>query len=182
MLKHVQEHPHSIIHPKGYTADVVICGAGIAGISAAYHLSVRHRIKKVLLVDEGPPPSLTSDKSTEYYRDLWPGPGDAMVSLMNRSIDLLEDLARESTNIFHLNRRGYLYATANPSRIPLFQRVAEEAAELGAGPLRYHTGHPSDPAYIPSPSKGFENQPLGIDLILDRDIIHHYFPYLCPGG
>jgi sarcosine oxidase subunit beta len=58
---------------RNITADVVICGAGIAGISAAYHLSVRHGIENVLLVDEGAPLSLTSDKSTECYRNFWPG-------------------------------------------------------------------------------------------------------------
>ena len=160
------------------TADVVICGAGIAGISAAYHLSVRCGIKNVLLVDEGAPLSLTSDKSTECYRNFWPGPGDAMVSLMNRSIDILENLARESDNIFHLSRRGYVYATANPNRISHFKRVAEESAALGAGPLRYHTGQPGDPAYTPSQESGFEDRPTGVDLILDQTIIQKYFPYL----
>ncbi len=91
------------------TADVVICGAGIAGIAAAYHLAVRGGVKNVVLVDERPPLTLTSDKSTECYRNWWPGPGDEMVSFMNRSIDIMEELARESGNIFNLNRRGYLY-------------------------------------------------------------------------
>ena len=45
-------------------ADVVICGAGIAGISAAYHLAVRHGVKNIVIVDERPPLTLTSDKST----------------------------------------------------------------------------------------------------------------------
>jgi glycine/D-amino acid oxidase-like deaminating enzyme len=76
-----------------HRADVVICGAGIAGISAAYHLAARQGIKDVLLVDDRPPLTLTSDKSTEAYRNWWPGPDDAMVRLMNRSIDLLEELA-----------------------------------------------------------------------------------------
>jgi sarcosine oxidase subunit beta len=49
-------------------ADVVICGAGIAGISAAYHLSLRKPSLRILLVDSGPPLGLTSDKSTEAYR------------------------------------------------------------------------------------------------------------------
>jgi len=53
-------------------------------------------------VDERPPLSLTSDKSTECYRNWWPGPGDDMVALMNRSIDLLEEEARESGNVFRL--------------------------------------------------------------------------------
>ncbi|MFP3853408.1 MAG: FAD-dependent oxidoreductase, partial [Anaerolineales bacterium] len=48
---------------------IVICGAGIAGISTAYHLAVEHGISEILLVDERPPLSLTSDKSTECYRN-----------------------------------------------------------------------------------------------------------------
>jgi glycine/D-amino acid oxidase-like deaminating enzyme len=163
---------------KGNAADVIICGAGIAGISVAYHLSVKYGIKKVLLVDEGAPLSLTSDKSTECYRNFWPGPGNAMVSLMNRSIDIMEELARESGNIFHLSRRGYLYATADPNKIPHFKRVADESAALGAGPLRTHTGRRGDPPYIPSSESGFEDHPAGIDLILDQTIIRRYFPYL----
>ena len=45
------------------TADVVICGAGISGISAAYHLAVKRGVKNVILVDEREPMSFTSDKS-----------------------------------------------------------------------------------------------------------------------
>jgi glycine/D-amino acid oxidase-like deaminating enzyme len=160
------------------TAEVLICGAGIAGIAAAYHLSVTRGIKKVVLVDEGAPLSLTSDKSTECYRNWWPGPGDAMVRLMNRSIDIIEGLAQESGNRFHLNRRGYLFATADPGRIPTFQSVAEEAAGLGAGPVRYHTGKGGEPPYIPAPAQGFEEQPAGSDLITDPALIRKHFPYL----
>ncbi|MDX2314502.1 MAG: FAD-dependent oxidoreductase, partial [Gammaproteobacteria bacterium] len=65
-------------------AEVVICGAGIAGIAAAYHLSVHRGVRDVVIVDELPPLSLTSDKSTECYRNWWPGPGDAMVAMTNR--------------------------------------------------------------------------------------------------
>lgn len=163
---------------RSITADVVICGAGVAGISAAYHLSVRHGIRNIILVDEGPPLSLTSDKSTECYRNFWPGPGNAMVSLMNRSIDIMENLACESGNIFHLTRRGYLYVTADPKKVSHFKRVAEESAALGAGPLRTHTGDPGNPPYFPPSESGFEDQPNGIDLILDQTIIQKYFPYL----
>ncbi|MFQ5343608.1 MAG: NAD(P)/FAD-dependent oxidoreductase [Anaerolineae bacterium] len=160
------------------TADVLICGAGIAGVSAAYHLAVRHGVENVVLVDERAPLSLTSDKSTECYRNWWPGPGDAMVSLMNRSIDILEELAYESDNRFHLNRRGYLFATADPARIAEFERTGREAAELGAGPLRFHTGQAGDPEYVPAPPQGFEGVPTGSDLILDPLLIREHFPYL----
>lgn len=121
------------------SADVVICGAGIAGVAAAWALAERGA--RVLLADERPPLSLTSDKSTECYRNFWPGPGDAMVRLMNRSIDLMERLADESGNVFGLNRRGYLYATGDPARVGLLRAAAEESCALGAGPLRIYEGH-----------------------------------------
>src|SRR5262245_43384837 len=133
--------PAKASHMSAQTAEVVICGAGIAGIAAAYHLAVRRGITDVVIVDERPPLSLTSDKSAECYRNWWPGPGDSMVALMNRSIDLLEELARESGNVFLLNRRGYLFATADPARVGVFTSAAEEAAALGSGPVRIHD-HP----------------------------------------
>ena len=138
-------------------AEVVICGAGIAGVALAYHLAVRRGMAGVVLVDERPPLSLTSDKSTECYRNWWPGPGDAMVALMNRSIDILEELARESGNVFRLNRRGYLFATADAAHVPQFVRAAQDAAALGAGPARLHAGGSRD--YAPAGAGGFEGQP-----------------------
>ncbi|HKQ61288.1 MAG TPA: FAD-dependent oxidoreductase, partial [Candidatus Polarisedimenticolaceae bacterium] len=105
------------------TADVVICGAGIAGLAAAWQLA-EAGIERVVLVDERPALSLTSANSTECYRNWWPGPDDAMVRLMNRSIDLLEGLARASGNRLRLTRRGYLYATAEPQRIAALERFA----------------------------------------------------------
>jgi glycine/D-amino acid oxidase-like deaminating enzyme len=162
------------------SAPLVICGAGIAGISAAYHMAVVHGMRDVVLVDERPPLSLTSDKSTECYRNWWPGPGDAMVALMNRSIDILESLARQSGNAFHLNRRGYLFATAEEGRISDFRQAGEEAEALGAGPLRMHSGNPHDPPYQPAPAEGFEEQPTGADLITDQRLIRQHFPYLTP--
>ncbi|MGD2147246.1 MAG: FAD-binding oxidoreductase [Anaerolineae bacterium] len=165
-------------HIPRHKASVVICGAGIAGISAAYHLTVRHKVRDVVLVDERGPFSLTSDKSAQCYRNWWPGPGDAMVRLMNRSIDLLEELARESDNSFNLGRQGYLFVTADRSQIPDFEQEAEESCGLGAGPLRIHTGGPGDPIYTPAPASGFEGLPTGADLILDPDLIQMHFPFL----
>ncbi len=159
----------------GGGAEVVICGAGIAGIATAYHLT-RLGVTDVVLVDERPPLSLTSDKSTECYRNLWPGPGDAMVAAMNRSIDLLEGLARESGNVFRMNRRGYLFASADPARIPQFVASAQEAAALGAGAARVHAGASGD--YRPPAGDGFEDQPNGVDVITDRALIRRHFPYL----
>jgi len=162
------------------TADALVCGAGIAGVSAAYHLALRGGMDDILLVDPHPPLSLTSDKSTECYRNWWPGPGDAMVGLMNRSIDLLEAMAERSGNVFHMNRRGYLFATADPERIDDFVQQAEMAAHFGAGPLRVHDGRGRLPAYVPAPAQGFHDQPDGADLILDPQLIREHFGYLAP--
>ena len=158
------------------TAEVVICGAGIAGIAAAYHLAVRHGVRDVVLVDERPPLSLTSDKSAECYRNWWPGPGDAMVAAMNRSIDLLEELARESGNVFQMNRRGYLFATADPARVAMFERAAADAAALGVGPARRHDRPDAD--YRPSAPDGFEEPLTGTDVITDRAVIRRHFGWL----
>lgn len=160
------------------TADVVICGAGIAGLATAYYLAAQEGIHDVVVIDERSPLSLTSDKSSECYRNWWPGPGNAMVSLMNRSIDLLDNLATATGNAIRLNRRGYLYATADPARIAQFAAAAEEAAALGAGPVRYHRGQAGDPPYMPAPAEGFEDQPTGADVITHVPLMREHFPYL----
>lgn len=158
------------------SADVVVCGAGIAGIAAAYHLAVRRGLTDVVIVDERPPLSLTSDKSTESYRNWWPGPGDEMVALMNRSIDLLEELARESGNVFRMNRRGYLFATADPGLVPRFLARARDGEALGSGPMRLHDHAASD--YRPAAADGFEGEPTGSDVITDRALIRRHFGWL----
>lgn len=161
------------------SADIVICGAGIAGVSAAYFLAVRHGVKNILLVDERAPLTLTSDKSTECYRNWWPGPGDAMVQLMNRSIDLMEEMARECGNLFRLNRRGYLYVSTDADRVSLLEEAAFEAASLGAGELRLREA--GSQSYIPHTAEGFDDAQLGADLITDPSLIQEHFPYLSEG-
>ncbi len=154
-------------------ADVVICGAGIAGVSAAYFLA-KAGVQDILLLDERPPLSLTSDRSTECYRNWWPDP--VMLALMNRSIDLMEELAYQSGNVFHLNRRGYLYVTADESQLPSLIKSSERISSLGAGPLRIH--RPEVSTYQPALLDGFQNQPEGADLLLGSVLIQKHFPYL----
>lgn len=156
--------------------DAVVCGAGIAGIAAAHALSGAG-LKRVALVEPGPPLGLTSDKSTECYRNWWPGPGDAMVALMNRSIDLMEGHARRTGNRFHMTRRGYVYATARAEMVSLFEAQAKEAQDLGAGPLRYVK---SSRDYTPAAPDGFDSDLDGADLLLDPTVIREHFGYLNP--
>lgn len=160
------------------SAEVVVCGAGIAGIAVAYELAVRRGVRDVVLVERGDALALTSDKSTEAYRNWWPGPDGAMVGLINRSIDLLEQIAAETDNAILLNRRGYLYATADPARAEAMRAEAETIAALGAGPLRLHGAGLAGPAYQPAPAHDFADQPDGADLFLEPARIREQFPYL----
>src|SRR6478609_9942665 len=102
---------------------IVICGAGIAGVAAAYAL-VQQGCQNVVIVEQGNPLSLTSDKSTEAYRNWWPGPDWAMTAFMDRSIDLIEEIARATSNRINLNRRGYLFATADAAKIGFLHSMA----------------------------------------------------------
>ena len=165
------------------SADIVICGAGIAGVSAAWHLAARHGITNVLLLEEGSPLMLTSDKSTEAYRNWWPGPGDAMVRFMNRSIDLLEELADLSDNYFAMNRRGYVFLTADPATAERYRLSAEESQRLGAGDLRVHRGRSGlqpadDPPFPAHVAEGYAPELGGADLVLDPAIIQSRFPFI----
>lgn len=157
------------------SANIVICGAGIMGISAAYQLAIVHGQRGIVIIDEQPPLTLTSDKSTECYRNWWPGPGDAMVRLMNRSIELMQGMAAQSGNLFNLNRRGYLYVTTDASKVGALRSSAQEAAALGAGALREHGA--GSASYQPHSAHGYDG-PDGADLLLDRAMIRAHFPYL----
>src|SRR5947199_2376761 len=145
------------------SARIVICGAGIAGIAAAYQLAVRHGLDDVTIVEPGNPLSLTSDKSTEAYRNWWPGPDRAMTAFMNRSIDLIEEIARATNNRINLNRRGYVFATADRGKIAFLETMAQSAETRGGGPARFHDTATS--AYTPAEAHGFASALTGADVI-----------------
>lgn len=125
------------------SAEVVIIGAGIAGISTAFHLSVRNGLTDVIIVDPRPPLTLTSDKSTECYRNFWPNA--PMVGVMNRSIDIFEDLATETD--YGFNQNGYLFVTGKGATLDEMAAQVETTAELGAqarvlGTAELHSEYP----------------------------------------
>jgi len=159
-------------------ADIVVCGAGIAGIAAAYHLSKRERFKRILLVDREPPLSVTSDKSTECYRNWWPAPGTEMVELVDSSIAQLESIARATGNRINLNRRGYLFASAHPDRAAEFGEAALSAAGRGVGELREFSINSPNGSYLPGVQCAFDEAIDGCDLITDPRLIKEHFPCL----
>lgn len=157
---------------------IVICGAGIAGIAAAYYLTVEHGQDDVVIVEAENPLSLTSDKSSEAYRNWWPGPDWTMTAFMNRSIDLMEGLAHATNNRMQMNRRGYAFATADAAMIPQLLSLAKAAEANGAGEARLHDT--SSSSYAPLPESSF-NAPLsGADIMTDASLIRRHFGYLAP--
>jgi glycine/D-amino acid oxidase-like deaminating enzyme len=155
------------------TADVVVIGAGIAGIATAHSLSVTHGVERVVIVDPRPAMSVTSDKSTECYRNWWPT--RPMIGLMNRSIDLLESMAGESGNVFGLSRRGYLFVTGDESRFHTMVEDAHTTSTLGAGPVRLH---PGPLPYRASPADGYTGAPEGADILVGPDEVRDHFPFI----
>ena len=155
---HVEDAAHSedLTTAMADTARIVICGAGIAGVAAAYYLAVEHGLDHVTIGRQGNPLSLTSDKSTEAYRNWWPGPDWAMTAFMNRSIDLIEGIARATDNRINLNRRGYVFATADAGKI----RFPRDDGEIRRGARRRRRQRFHDTAqsaYTPSPERGFDD-------------------------
>jgi glycine/D-amino acid oxidase-like deaminating enzyme len=88
----------------------------------------------------------------------------------------MEALADESGNVFRMNRRGYLYLTADEKRVADLETTSHRTSRLGAGPLRIHSS--SSLYYHPSPAEGFHDQPTGADLLMGNELIQKYFPYL----
>jgi glycine/D-amino acid oxidase-like deaminating enzyme len=150
-------------------AQVVIIGAGIAGVSAAYHLSVLHGVEGIVIVDPRPPLTLTSDKSTECYRNWWPN--QPMVGLMNRSIDLLEQLSADSADSIGLSRRGYIYATADEHRLAGMIEEAQAISGFGAGEVRIHDSSDSYDRSLGGPLDG-------VDILRGPEVVQEHHPWL----
>ncbi|MEO8571095.1 MAG: FAD-binding oxidoreductase [Chloroflexota bacterium] len=113
------------------TSDVVIAGAGIAGVATAWQLATRLGTTSTVLVDPRPPLSLTSDRPGANYRNWWPQP--SMVALADRSIALTDDLLASGA-MFAMNRRGYLYVTADLGTAASLPSVVDRHVAAGVAP------------------------------------------------
>lgn len=149
------------------TFDVVIVGAGIAGIATAYYLSTQHGISNILLVDKRPPMTHTSDKSGSNYRNWWTHP--AMMQLTNHSIDLMDKLASDKGNFFNMNRRGYGYFSQRQEILPDLETYSSSPT---MGEIRVHDN--SLNAY--HPQENFDNR--GADVIIGHDLVKQVAPFV----
>ena len=95
--------------PVARDGEIIVIGAGIAGIATAYYLCTEFRKRSVLIVDCRQPMSFTSAQSGDNYRNWWSHP--TMVEFTNASIDLMERIAIESSNVLQMTRSGYAAAS-----------------------------------------------------------------------
>ncbi len=154
-------------------ATVAIIGTGIAGIATAYYLATRHGITDIVLVDAGQPMAFTSAQSGENYRNWWPHP--TMVTFTNRSIDLMEAIAKDSDNQINMTRRGYALATRETEIEALLKQLAEDLGPAGGEQLRVHDTAAA-PGYQHPTSPAWERAPAGVDILSSQDLIASAFP------
>ncbi|ASJ75350.1 NAD(P)/FAD-dependent oxidoreductase [Granulosicoccus antarcticus] len=153
--------------------DVAVIGCGSIGLATAYYLSRFHGISNIALIDCGQPMAFTSAQSGENYRNWWPHP--SMVSFTNRSIDLLEDIARETDNRINMNRRGYALATRESNIDELLQQLHDGLGDEAESLLRFHDD--SQASSYERPLKAdWQGVREGVDILRNPDLIKTTFP------
>lgn len=120
---------------------MVVAGAGIAGVATCYELAVIRGMEGVVIVDPRPPLSLTTDKSSECYRNFFPN--KLMVDLTNRSIDILEVMKEQSDDFFNMSQRGYLFVTGDHEQLTSLTKAAHASSGFGAGRVRINGSPPA---------------------------------------
>jgi glycine/D-amino acid oxidase-like deaminating enzyme len=152
--------------------EILVIGAGMAGLATAYYLAVQHKRARLLIVDEGQPMALTSAQSGENYRNWWPHP--TMAAFTDHSTDLMEDIARRTGNRFHMTRRGYLLVTRDDKPEELLRQLHAGYGASASKLIRLHEGASKD--YSPPLSADWQAAPDGVDVLLGRHLIQQYYP------
>ena len=88
---------------------IVICGARIASVAAAYYLSYKNPQLKITLVDKLAPLSLTAACSGENFREYWPQP--MMNAFAARSMQLMTELKERHGDLFKFDYTGYEFVS-----------------------------------------------------------------------
>ena len=111
--------------------DVLVIGAGVMGLSSAYHLKRLNPGKRVVLIERlGAPGQGSTAKSTGGYRDLLLSGTNRL--LAEATIEWLRHIQTETDHDVKMTNTSYLYLLGESQyrqRKPLF----EEMAEAGIG-------------------------------------------------
>jgi glycine/D-amino acid oxidase-like deaminating enzyme len=168
-----QDECDSAMNAAGDSTEIAIVGAGIIGLSTAYYLVKNHGRTSIALIDSRDPMSLTSAQSGENYRNWWPSP--LMTGFTDHSIDLMEEIARETDNRIAMTRRGYALVT----RVSAATLIEDLYRGYGGSPhpsIRVHEAAIS-PSYRPARSADWRGAPTGVDVLGHPALIRATFPY-----
>jgi glycine/D-amino acid oxidase-like deaminating enzyme len=158
-----------------HNTEIVVIGAGIAGIACAYYLTTQAGYRNVVLVDSLQPMAFTSAQSGENYRNWWPHP--TMVAFTNHSTTLMEQIARDSDNRLQMNRRGYALATREENIDQLIEEIHNGYADDAEAMIRVHSNNSGH--YSPPLSADWQTAPDGVDILRDPLLIQRSFPTYC---
>ena len=151
----------------------LVIGAGIIGIATGYYLKKRDPNLPVALVDAGQPMAFTSAQSGENYRNWWPHP--VMTAFTNRSIELMEQIARKTDNRIGMTRGGYALATRTVDIDRLTSELYAGYAQDQASEIRIHDQGLKTRYEAPFKSQ-WDSTPAGVDVLQSRDLIKATFP------
>lgn len=93
--------------------DVLVVGAGIMGLSTAYHLA-RMGVERIVIVDESYLCSGASGRNGGGVRAQWSS--ETNIALMKRSLELCEEFATEMGINVWFRQDGYLFLARNGER------------------------------------------------------------------
>jgi sarcosine oxidase subunit beta len=113
----------------GRSYDVVVVGAGVHGLAAAYYLASRHGVRKVAVLDKGYLGGGGSGRNTAIIRSNYLTPEG--VRFYDRSVRLYQGLSAELNFNVMFSRRGHLTLAHNDSSLRTMRWRAEVNKLLG---------------------------------------------------
>ena len=112
--------------------DILVIGAGVMGLSSAYHLKRRNPKKRVVLVERlGGPGQGSTAKSAGCFRNLLLSGTNRL--LAEATIDWLRHIQSETEHDVKMHETSYLYLlgrSQHAKRKPQFEEMAEAGVEL----------------------------------------------------
>ena len=110
-------------------ADVVVVGAGIMGLSVAYHLAKEHGISRVSVVDQSYLCGGASGRNGGGVRAQWST--EKNVRLMQESLELCRHFAREHRINTWFRQGGYLFLARSEQTRELLEQSVELQRSCG---------------------------------------------------
>jgi sarcosine oxidase, subunit beta len=117
------------LRPLPDAVDVIIVGAGIMGLSTAYHLAKDHPRRRILVLDSGYLCGGASGRNGGGVRAQWSS--EANVRLMQESLAMCKEFAHEHRINTWFRQGGYLFLARDEKRASELTKSAALQQQLG---------------------------------------------------